>query len=254
MTRLGKILVGLNLVLSLAMASWAWALWSNRIDWSNTRGAAEQAGGQFKEREDQLAALWENERPAEAHWRAERAAVRTAEAHIDAGPPFYLAEIDHLMDKASAAKPARQVVFADQDDPRLGVKKGQVAPDPGNKSLPKMEQAKGAAGGQLQLQSLRYYDEQLKNKLDERQALLTKHQEQIAEATRLTDQLTGPRGLFQRLADERRKRVGIDDELKQVYPLLVNSQVEAELVLKRQKALEQRLGELRGTGVAARDR
>jgi hypothetical protein len=254
MTTFGKVLVALNLVLSLAMASWAWALWSDRIDWSNTRGTAEQAEGAFKEREDRLATLWEDERPAEARWRAGRAAVRTEEARIDEGPPFFRAELAHLTDKASAQQPAREVVHAEQDDERLGVRKGQVLPDPKNKGLPTMAPAKDAAGAALALQSLKYYDDVLKQKLEERQALNTKHQEQIAEAIRLTDQLTGPRGLFQRLADERRKRTGVVDELKQVYPMLVNSQVEAELVQKRHKALQRRLDELKGTGVAARDR
>ncbi len=157
------------------------------------------------------------------------------------------------MERASAAEPARQVVYAEQDDERLGIKQGQVQPDP-KTGLPTMVQAKDANGNPLQLQSLKYYDNVLKQKLDERQALQSKHQEQIAEATRLTDRLNGPRGLVQRVIDERRKLLGLEDEIKQVYPMLVNSEVEAELVLKRQKALQRRLDELRGTGVAARDR
>jgi hypothetical protein len=146
------------------------------------------------------------------------------------------------------------VVHAEQDDERQNVKKGQVLTDPRKQNLPTMAQAKDPSGAPLQLQSLKYYDDVLKQKLEERQALQTKHQEQIAEATRLADQLNGPRGLLQRLADERRKRAGIVDELKQVYPMLVNNLVDAERVLKRQKALERRLDELKGTGVAVRDR
>ena len=65
--------------------------------------------------------------------------------------------------------------------------------------------------------------------------------------------MKGIKGLHQRLEDEKAKRQGVIAELKRVKPRLVNTVVEGQLILNRQKQLESRIDELKkgGVGVAA---
>lgn len=250
MTMFGKTLVLLNLAFSLFLASWAFALWTNRIDWSDAKGTADQIAGRFAQNKaildggGQGGGLYNALGPAESSWRLGRTEALAVEARRLADRAFYLAEIEHLENKAVAADPARQVSFAAKDDEANNVRRGQVVIDPRTR-LPVMEQVKD-------LQSLAFYDKELEQRLAQRAAADAKHKEQIDEAVKLTEQLIGPKGLQQRLVDERHKYEDVIDELKVVYPLVVNTKVESELILKRRAALRKRIDELKGVGVAAR--
>jgi hypothetical protein len=250
MTTFGKTLAFLTLVLSLGMATWAWALWANRIDWG--KGTPEQVG-EFARYDAELTTLMAGEPPAEAAWRGAAAEVRAEEARLAAARDFYRVQLEHLLTRASAADPARRVVLADQDDPAHGLKKGQVAVDP-RTGLPRMEPVKEVTReGEVPLQSLASYDAELERLREERLALEGRHKKQIDEAVALTNQLTGPKGLVQRLIDERRKQTDLKDELETVYQQVVNNTVEGELVTKRAATLRRRVEELKHTGVASRD-
>ena len=73
--------------------------------------------------------------------------------------------------------------------------------------------------------------------------------------TQLTNELAGDpvkrsKGLRQRINDERAKRADVVAEADFVRPLLINTVVESELILKRQKSLRARVGELEKDKVA----
>jgi hypothetical protein len=57
--------------------------------------------------------------------------------------------------------------------------------------------------------------------------------------------------LRQRIEDEKVKVKLADEEQAILKPLLVNTAVEAELILRRREMLEQRIKELTGVGVAS---
>src|SRR5262249_4382988 len=144
---------------------------------------------------------------------------------------WYLGRMDHLRKNATPEKPAESVVFATEDKEATKTKKGQVLLDPAT-GYPVMVALKDKAGGALL--AMTYYDNRLKEILADREQIEKKHEAQLKEAAELTAKLKVWRA---RLENERHKRADIEDEVTRVYPLLVNTKVDAELVLKRHDAL-----------------
>ena len=97
------------------------------------------------------------------------------------------------------------------------------------------------------------YNERNDKLLSDIQAVLEKHQNQIKEANRLTDLITGDknrRGLYQRILDEKAKAKEVLAEQELLRPLLVNTAVESQLILKRQRQMQKRIDELKNANVA----
>jgi hypothetical protein len=252
MTVFGKILVFCNLVLSLLLMMWALGVWTNRIDFSNSKPPAVEVGGEYTKRAEVLKDLWEGVRPAQGNWRGARKAVADQETLQAAAWKWYHDEIDHNAMKAKPPNdPCRMVVFANQADPATGRGKGLIAVDP-RTGLPVMAPAKDRNGKDLICLDL--LNQQFDGVLKELGTVQDRHLAQIEEAKKLTDQLIGPKGLQQRLIDEKQKRADVLAEEKLVTPLLVNTYVESELIAKRHKQLDLRKKELEKIGVAARDR
>jgi hypothetical protein len=255
MTAFGKVLVFCNLALSLFLMTWALGIWTNRIDFSNTKATAEQSAGRFAVREAELANLWEGVRPAQKNWREARGIIAAEEARQVADWEFYHVELDRNRGKgnkpAMKGDPCRAVVYADKDNDKLGVRRGQVDLNP-QTGLPQMVAVKDGDGNDLV--ALAAIDKALTELLDQRAVAEDQFKQQEEEAAKLTEQLIGPKGLQQRLIDEKQKRLDLLAEGKLVQPLLVNTYVESELIVKRHKQLQLRIAELQKIGVAARDR
>jgi hypothetical protein len=250
MTLLGKILVFVNLALSLLMATWAFAVWSNRIDFSNTSASGEKAAGEFAQRASEIAALWEGVPPAELTWKTAQTELRDREQRRLADRGWYQDELNHLRNKATAADPCRTITYADHNDERTGTRKGEVLLDPAT-GRPALAAAKDRFGKPLL--ALAWYLNEEQKLLASMEVAQKKHEAQMTEAIQLTEQLVGSpgkKGLHQRLIDERNKLKDVQAEEEMVRPMLINSVVESELILKRKKALELRIDELKGTGVA----
>ncbi len=251
MTVFGKLLVFFNVAFSFVLMIWALAVYTNRIDFSNTKATGEQAAGEFAKRAAVIETLWEGVRPAQVNWTNARAAIAAHEKRLAGEWEWYHGEMDHNAGNAKQGDPVRRVVYADQDDEKLGVKKGQVALDP-KTHLPVMAPVKERTGNDLQ--SLAYYNIELEKTLLSIEQVHEKHEKQIKEAIAETEKLIGPKGLHQRLLDEKQKREDVLAEEKLIRPMLVNTAVEKELILKRQNQLVRRIEELKRIGVAARDR
>jgi hypothetical protein len=140
----------------------------------------------------------------------------------------------------------------------LALEKGLPVRDPKNQNRPRFDKAPATdRAGQL-LRGMSAYDQELDTERKELSRILKKYDEQVKKDSDLTEELTGNKmkgikGLHQRLEDEKAKRQGVIAELKQVKPRLVNTVVEGQLILNRQKQLESRIDELKkgGVGVAA---
>jgi hypothetical protein len=258
MTLLGKILVFVNLALSLCMATWAYAVWSNRIDFSNTKATGDQAAGEFARHATEIEGLWDGVPPAELAWRSARAELVQRESRRLADRGWYQDELNHLRNKAAAADPCRTIKYADKNDEATGTRKGEILLDP-TTGRPVLEPAKDRFGKPLL--SLAAYLAEEQKLLASLAVVQNKHASQIKEATELAERLAGTeenrekgipgrKGLQDRLRDEQRKRKDVVAEEELIRPLLINSAVESELILKRKKALESRIGELKGAGVA----
>jgi hypothetical protein len=93
--------------------------------------------------------------------------------------------------------------------------------------------------------------------LSDLEGVMKKHEQQIAEANKLTDRINGDkdkgvRGLQRRIEDERAKDADVLAEQKLIRPLLINTVVESELIFKRKTQLERRIEELKKFKVAGK--
>jgi hypothetical protein len=243
MTLFGKLLVLGTLAVSLLMMTFALAVWTNRIDWTDRPAKEGDPGGELAQRDAEAKRLWGELRLAESGWRLRQAALARDEAQRVQDRLWYQTELAHLRTTATPNNPCRAVVA-----PR-----GVPVPDQRNPSRPQMAAATDQGGQPLA--SLAFYngqDEQLTKDL----LAVADNLKKAAEAdTRLTNELVGDplkrtKGLRQRINDERAKRTAVVAEADFVRPLLINTVVESELILKRQKSLRARVGELEKEKVA----
>jgi hypothetical protein len=247
MTRLAKILIFVNLAFSFGMMAWALALYTNRVDFSNNKAQGDQPAGELVKRVERIEELKAAFRPAETAWLNARTSVQGLEARRAADHDWYASELVFLRTGATAANPARAVVY----------ELGSPAPDTKDPGRAKMKPATGPMNQPLE--SLKAYEGQLKDAHDLLARETERYEKAIKEDTDLTNKLAGykdkddkeVKGLRQRIVDERAKLVNLNNEHKFVKPLLVNAFVESQLVLKRADALRARIKELQNVGVAA---
>ena len=254
MTKLGKALVLFNLAFSLMLAAWAFSLYANGIDWSDRKGKTPgEAVGEYAIHEAQLDELWKGIPPAQANWLDERQKVLNEEARLIAERAWYDAEMKHLYDTANAGNPIGEIAIATKDDDKSGIRKGQILLD--DKGHPLLVPLRDSTGNPLL--SLAAYTKRDDDTLQSLEAVNKKLQEQIDEANRLTDLIIGDekagrRGLYRRYLDEKQKDADVLAEQKLVRPQLINTVVEAELILKRKNQLEKRIEELKKIHVASK--
>jgi hypothetical protein len=252
MTLFGKLLVLFNLAFGLVLAGWAFSLYANGIDWSD-RKEGNVPVGEFAIHEAQLDELWKAVPPSQDDWRKNRDALQKVEASLAADRDWYDKEMRHVFIGPTKDQPVGQIVSAAKDDPKTGVKKGQVLLD--DKGFPQLAPLKDRTGKPLE--SLAEYNEKDNKILLALEEVMKKHEMQIAEANELTDKIIGNkdkgiRGLQKRIEDERAKDADVVAEQKLIRPLLVNTVVESELILKRKTQLEKRIEELEKFKVAGK--
>jgi hypothetical protein len=241
MTSLGKTLVLLNVALSLGMAASGLILYSNRVDWSNTKdGEIATRVAKLKELGDpQSGALT----PAAASWNESRAILAADDARRARNLAWYAKEINFNQLTATKVNPAHA----------LKIDKGQPIPGKPGSNDPFATEPGIDQYGQP-LQSLAAYlaaEDSLNQQIDATQKNIEKV---IQEDIRLTNQIAGDnamvKGLHQRIEDERAKTSAAITEALFVRPLLINAVVESDIVLRRQRALASRIKELQKVGVA----
>jgi hypothetical protein len=246
MTAFGKTLVILNLFLSVLMMAWALALWTNRIDWSNRKGDDLRPPGELVEREAEARRYWSEIPGAFVSYRDSKLALSAVEDgrtpdHKDgraADRAWYEAELEHLRTGATEANPARAV--------RLN--QGLAVPDPKNYNRPTMDPARDKFNKNLL--SMSAYNTQEAKVLKELNDAKEQHRAAIEEDTKLTERLIGPKGLQQRILDEKAKLAEVRKEIELIRPILINTAVESELILKRRGFLKARIEELKALDVA----
>jgi hypothetical protein len=274
MTILGKILAYVNVAVAVLLAAIAFALWANRIDLSNNKPTVRDdptTGGLFAQREKELEEAGAGFPVAETALDNARKSLADEEQKRWDDRGWYLAEMQHLQGDVTLANPVKRVEYAAQDDAATKVRKGQVAVDPATgRPLLKDFKYKGNS-----LPSMAVAETDYAAILKKAEEIEERHGQQAFDAWFLTVKISGPptdeemkalpealvarlakvklpgKGLIQRLADEQQKKEDVMDELKRLYPLLVNTKVDAQLVLHRNAALKARLKELQGANVSA---
>src|SRR5258708_18844429 len=122
MTLLGKISLLLNLALSLGFAIWAFAIYTNRIDWTTTKTS--DRTGEFAKRDADLQALRTSLTRGEARVDAARTNVQLEEGRIPMYQAWYKDQLDKLRSGKNPVQALVSVdgkVVLDQDGlPKLG--------------------------------------------------------------------------------------------------------------------------------------
>jgi hypothetical protein len=274
MTTLGKILVLLTTTLSLAMAAWALGVYTQRIDWASKPSSSKAAQDELSKRVDRIKGksggwgLWDSLAAAEARWKTETQTLGTLE-------PL------RAQNKAVYDKQLAQTDRGTGTVKTVAYKDGRLVLDP-NTGQPVLADATDGAGAKLR--SRDYYVKTY----NERQEEIVKAMDELAkwlkpeiweklpkkdgmldleEARKQLKQADfDDKGLFiqdakvtatiteqrQLLFQEQDKRQRVLAEQEYLRPLLVNTAVESELVVKRREALQARVEELRkSAGIAS---
>lgn len=257
MTRLGKVLVLLNLGLAVVLAAWSFNIYSNGIDWTDRTDnkSVPPRMGQFTLRKDKIEKLRKGVDPVQTDWLRERDQLARAERRLAAERVWYDSAIRYVLVGPARGRGIFEVALAAQDDPRTGVKKGQVLLD--NQGNPQLVPIRDPNNVPLQLQSLKEYNDQDEGILKEIAEQIVQHQKQIEQANALTDKIIGDkakgiRGLQQRINDEQAKNAEVIAEMKLIEPQFLNTLVEKQLVDRRHEQMKRRIEELKKINVASK--
>jgi hypothetical protein len=236
MTWLGKILVFVALAISLLLLAWAAGLYTNRIDWTLTKGTAEKPDGEGLKRQERFKQLTGALQVAEARLRAARPVVVRLEN-------FRPKNLEHYAKVLAAARgnqgnkeaQVQAVVFQN----------GQPVLEPPNVGVPKMEPAKDRTGGPLL--TMAHYEEalaQVAQAIDKEQK---RYQKAIAEDKELTEQIVGEKGLRQQVWDETAKGASVSAEVNDLKGRRVNTLMDTEILHQRRDQMRARIAELKKT-------
>jgi hypothetical protein len=233
----GKILVFLHTGLSLCFASWALALYTNRVDWTARKGKDGKPDGELVTRTSTFDQICKTGlRPADARWRTARFHVNGSEAWRPLEQAWYEQQLEFLRTGATEDNPARQV----DHGPRGGDAPTAVLRPGGD--LVKMADLPDKVG------SLAFYAREKEAALLKTAELKNEIETAANEDKVATNMLHGPKGLHQRIEDEYVKRELIKAGRKDMRPVRLNTQIEYNNLKELRDRLEDRLTELQGVG------
>jgi len=243
MTLFGKLLVFINVIFSVSLLAVALAVYTNRVDWGETKASAEQLEGELLKRQNRLKDAWRKLPGAEAQFLPARTELVGWEKQRVENQQWYAQEKESLVrGPAVADRPILEV--------QLDKNNSQPEIDPRTQQ-PRMQPAKDAEGKPLERRES--YDRDIKSAGD----AITQINEQYVTAKQEAEKLTagdakvnkpglvGEEGMPQRLKREQVKRERLGGEGGFPKPGVVNTAIEAQVLQVRRRALEARLQELR---------
>lgn len=231
MTRLGKILVFVNLVFSVVLAGIALGIFTNHIDWVGV--PPNQSEGEIKKREAELTTLKDLFNRNVTRWQREYAELPRQEQSRRDLQAWYAQQLEAV--RQGPAQPIKVLTFAN----------GALALD--QQERPQLGQAPNA--GWLPIRSL---DEQLAATDQQITATAKDIQGTITQEQALSLVLNGgqgvPNGLRKLLAETREAVRGAEQELQHVKKLRINGKEDTGSLLNRQRQLRARLDLLKKGG------
>jgi len=220
-------------------AAWALGVYTQRVEWADKAGTADQAPGELAKRTDQIKRLQEARDQAEKRLETASVGLRRLEQQRVSNLAWYAQQLKDL----ETGQTATVVVYNKgvlRIDPQTQRPVLDVLRDSAGQPIPsrtRMQQtfAQLQASIQAEMQSL---DQLVKQEKD------------------LTTEINGDgqavKGIRPQLAQERQAYQHSLAEQEYLEPLVLNRQVEAGILQKRQKSLESRLKELQTLGATAR--
>jgi hypothetical protein len=256
MTLLGKWLVFVNLLLSFLLLSWAFGIYTNRIDWSAADAKGDKPPGALKVRQDRIKSATNSLTIAADRWRealkgfpgsetrARHAGLIDWENRVAGDRVWYAAQLKEAKagpDGKGEKKPIKAV--------KLGPD-GVPVPDPNNADRPTLVDAERRRLDKPEdaarpLYNSDWYAKELTRLAQLSEAAQTDYIEQVNLARELTEKAIGPKGLRQAIIDEQIKGARIKDEMLDVTGRQTNAEVETELLQSRRDQLERRVEELK---------
>lgn len=244
MTRVAKLLVFVNLFLSLLFATWALAVYSNRIDWGRKPASADRAAGELSRRLEEIDRLGGGSKEgarqrAEVRWQRARKILQDRDVERARNQAWYADQLLAL--ETGTDTRGRPVTPPVQN---LVYEQGQVRFDPAT-GFPQLQPVADKAGQPLA--SRRHLEQEYQATQGQIKQVMKALEGLVQQERQLTAVVTGDgqqKGLRGRLAQEQaetEKALGEQDYLK---PLLYNRQVEAQLLQQRQQALQERLNQV----------
>jgi len=223
MTRTGKILVYVTLVLAVGMCVWAFGLYSTRIDWSN-----KPPNGELAKRITALRQVDGALQAAETRQRAAFGDLRTLERRRPRDNQYFANEL-HLLETGINKDHPPRVVRIQSGVIQVNPADGLVIMDPAPQPFLSLDDL---ARQQTQTQAALL-------------ASISEYQTAVEQDVKLTERIIGDKGLRQQLFNEEEiKQARIMQEIEDLKPLYINVMVDSELLMKRQRALEARVNEL----------
>jgi hypothetical protein len=235
MTKLGKLLVFLNVALSLLFATWAGFLLALRVDWSVDKNK----GGELAARKEKIDTTLKNALPqAELRWKAEQVRLAALETPRPAERKWYADQFQILRETATIDKPAKLV----------SVVEGRAVPDAKNAGRPTLVDAKDPVGRPLQ--SLRASLRDLEVAEKDLAGFAERLDKALEEDKTLLAKINGEKGLIARRETEKVKRERVIEEVKEVEPLKDNTRAELQQFQSLRDRLMLRIDELQKRGTA----
>jgi hypothetical protein len=238
-TMVGKILVFANLVLSMMFASMAVGVYTNRIDWPGTRTSSfqgDEVRGELAQRKKEVRDAELVASTALTRWLDMTKKVNDLEGKVRPTALAWYADKLLILDQGKNREGQLQPVTALKYDKEgvLLFENGPPVPGPSNQPL----------------QSRSFYITQFNENAQAIQTQIDLTNQALAAAEDLTVRINGikdkqQKGLRDLLREEETARQNAEAELDYVKPFRYNRQAEAELLVKRQQALETRVEELK---------
>ncbi|MBI1913879.1 MAG: hypothetical protein HYS12_03940 [Planctomycetes bacterium] len=267
MARLGKILVFVHTGLSLCLAAWALALWTNRIDWTDRKASADKPAGLLAQRRAEYERTATSAvRPADLRVRTNHQLLVFHEAWRPAEKAWFEQELAHLRTGDVSKKPIRQVIRGPDGFP-IGPE--TVTPpdlvqmqwpftykermDPKDPKSPFAEPAKprkDRAGKDLALNTFSYYRTEIDGVLKDQDKAAKRIEDAAKKEKEYTDDLKGvppeKKGRHAELRDEYVKLAMIEAEYNELRPQWLNNKVELQNLEELRDRLNERILQLGG--------
>lgn len=253
MTKFGKTLVFVNLILSLALMIWAMSAFVHRIDWSDNKAKDGKPDGELVRRIARVKAAWLPLPQSENDWRASRQNLLALEERRRDVRTWYDSEMAKLDKDANPNQPTPlfEVVTDLAGMPALepnGRIKLQAAKDWGTINAKGERELKPVvARNAYDLRESNLFLGDDKQEAPLKEGLLasrTRLRKGVEDNVETITRMLGPKGLHARMLDEKAKREGVVEEYKGVQPLLINTAATSNFATERVKELQTRVAEL----------
>ncbi len=252
MTRFGKLLIFLNLMLSITFAGWAAGVYSQRIDWAPARSLftgelIEDRPGRVKELNDQVKGLAALRDLGEVRWQNATLLMVHEQQHRSSYQEWYAQELTTLRTGADAD--GKQVPFPVRElthDPRTG--------DIDRAPIKDKEKAFLVNGEPLK--SLEHYEEQYKELVKKIKGLQEEYAKRVKKAEEQSEDINGKAGerfgLRTEVLNLQQYLRNANDELAYLQPLYDSTTAELNTMMKRYLALKERKKKLEEYAAANR--